>query len=257
MLFEFLELNYNKNNNKDNGEYIDLSQYKLDTSKNYLITEGSCVIGMYIPEYFNDNVFNDYIKLLTRRIKVSNNRGDISGTLDISKVYPCFHKFITENTTYNATKTRVNKDIKNNVKYAFSNNVLCCKINEKSKYYNENKNEFNKMNLAIIKPIFKMLNHYITLDKHNEIFTIFNECIVNKGVRSAIHTDFNNSDNISLLFTLGECISNLNLPDYNVSFEIIPSKSLLILPLKRMRHSNDEINENELKKRISIVFYNK
>lgn len=256
MLFEILNIEYNKNN-ANNGEYIDLSQHTLDTNKNYLFTEGDILIGLYIPYYFENNIFNKYIKLLTNKIRVSNNRGDISGIIDVDKVFPCFHKFISENTTYNATKTRVNKDIDNNIKYAFSNNIKCCKINEKSNYYNENKTEFNNFNLEIIKPIFKMLKHYIEIDTNNEIFTGFNEMIINSGVRSAIHKDSNNADGVSILFTLGECKSNIALPDYNMSIPLIPYKSLVILPLKRMRHSNDPINENELKKRISIVLYNK
>ena len=254
MLFEILEITYIQSGIKD-GEYCDLSDFKLDTSKNYLITEGSCVIGLYIPNYWKDNVFDEYIKLLTSGVKVSNNRGDISGIVDSNKLYPCFHKHINNDTSYNSNNTRVNKDLSKGCKFAFSNNIECCKINEKSKYYNKNKLQFNKFNLAIMKPFFKMLNHYIELDTNDEIFTGFNECIINKSVRSAVHKDSNNADGVSLLFTLGECVSNLALPDYKISFELIPNKSILILPLKKMRHSNDEINE--LKKRISVIFYNK
>jgi hypothetical protein len=255
MLFEFLEIEYNKNNAND-GEYIDLSQYTLDTNKNYLFTYGSIIIGLYIPYYFENHIFDKYIKLLTNKIKVSNNRGNISGIIDVNKVYPCFHKFINDKSIFNATKTRINKN-NADCKFAFSNNIKCCKINQKSKYYNENKTEFKKFNLEVIKPIFKMLKHYIELDNKDEIFTEFNEMIVNSSVRSAIHTDSKNADGVSILFTLGDCKSNIALPDYNMSIPLIPYKSLVILPLKRLRHSNDPINENELNKRISIVLYNK
>ena len=257
MLFEFLELIYNKNENAKDGEYIDLSQYKLDTNKNYIFTEGSCIIGLYIPNYFEDNVFDEYIKLLTSNLKISNNRGNIAGVIDKNKVFPCFHKHINENSIYNATKTRINKNIDTNTLYAFSNGIKCCKINEKSKYYLKNEKEFKKFNLDIIKKISKLINLYITEYNDDLIFNCFNEMIINKSVRSAIHTDYNNYNNISALFTLGKCESNLALPDYNISIPIIPYKSLLILPLKRLRHSNDIIHTEELKNRLSIVLYNK
>jgi hypothetical protein len=256
MLFEYLEIDYIKNENAIDGQYIDLSQYKLDTTKNYIFTEGAVLVGLYIPNYFKDNVFDEYIKLLNSHLKISNNRGDIAGVIDIDKVYPCFHKHINEKSVYNSTKTRINKD-NAECKYAFSNGVKCCKINEKSKYYNEKKKEYNKFNLEIIKPIFNMLKHYIELDTNNEIFTGFNEMIINRSIRSAIHKDSNNADGVSVLFTLGDCKSNIALPDYNISIPLIPYKSLVILPLKRMRHSNDPINEKELQNRLSIVLYNK
>ena len=106
-----------------------------------------------------------------------------------------------------------------------------------------------------------MKSNIQTPKEKNYFDTIFTDIIINKGLRSAIHTDSNNKLQYSCIIQFSNnpnlISSNLNLPDYNISIPLYSNKSLLCLPLSKMRHSNDPIKEDLINSRISMVFYNR
>jgi len=76
-----------------------------------------------------------------------------------------------------------------------------------------------------------------------------------------VHRDYNNKSNMSALISLSLDhkldVSYLGLPDLNLSIPMISNKSLLLFDLTNNRHSNNEIDDEKLKGRLSLVFYNK
>ena len=120
-MFHFLEIEENTLNIQ-NGSYINIDNDKIDCNKNYMFLKGSIVIGFYMANYFEDDFFNkEMINLLSKNIPTTQNRADISGKIDTSKMFDCYKKYINENTKYNKNNTRTikNKDCN----YSFSNNI--------------------------------------------------------------------------------------------------------------------------------------
>lgn len=259
MDFIFYELEFNINKVKD-GEYIDLSKKVLDTKNNYIFTFGSIPIGIYIPYYFENDFFNkDIFNLLNKDLTIRNNRGNISGKIDINKLSNCYKKYINNNTKFNKTGCRVKKD--DFIKYEFCNDYKCAIINNTRKHYLKDKTLYEKTLKPLVNKINKTLYKFFDVKEKDNLFQYFTEAIINKNTRAAIHKDNRNKTELSAIIQLTEnknlISSNLNLPDYNISIELISNKSLLIFDLKNTRHSNDPINELLLKDRISVVFYNK
>jgi hypothetical protein len=257
--FIFYELEYKKHPCK-NGEYINIDNIIPD--KNTIFTYGSIIIGIYIVDFFNEEIFNkEVIDILKKDCKMHNNRADFSGIIDKDKLYKSYHKYINEYTKYNKNNTRIEKN--NNCKYSFSNGCRYTVLNEKKKYYIENKKTIHELiDTPIIKPINKILNHFFDLDNKNNIFGFWNEMIINKSIISAVHSDSNNANELSCLISLSTDInklpiSYLNLVDYNISIPMQSNKSILIMNLKEIRHSNNHIEKEALNTRISIVLYNK
>ena len=258
--FEFIELEYNQNPVK-NGEYIDLSS-KLIPEKNTIFTFGSSPCGIYIVDFFDNVITLEIMKILMKSCKMHNGRGDYSGTIDKNKLYPSYHKYLDDpNVKFNKNKTRINKS--DNCNYAFSNGCKYTVINENKPYYKDNKKVIHEsMDNTIIKPINKIMHHFFDLPKNNNVFGFWNELIFNSNTRAAIHSDEKNKDNLSCLISLSTDETklkycNLNLVDYNISIPMKNNKSILIMNLKNIRHSNDPIQEDLLKYRHSIVLYNK
>lgn len=257
--FIYHELEYKKHT-ANNGEYINIDNIIPD--KNTIFTYGSIIIGIYIVDFFNEEIFNkNVIKILKKDCKMHNGRGDMSGIIDKSKLYKSYHKYLDENTKYNKNKTRIEKSDKCN--YAFSNGVKYTVINQEKKYYKDNKDSIHKLiDNTIIKPINKILHHFWDLDKGNSIFSYWNNMIINLNTIAAIHSDERNKDDLSCLISLSNDIeklpiSYLNLVDYNISIPMKSNKSILIMNLKDVRHCNNHIDADLLKYRLSIVLYNK
>ena len=77
------------------------------------------------------------------------------------------------------------------------------------------------------------------------------------NVSNEIFIDKNNDSLVSLSIDNKLPISYLGLPDLEISIPMISNKSLLLFDLKNYRHSNNEIDDDELQGRLSLVFYNK
>lgn len=256
MSYEFREIEFFENS-INNGEYIDVSN---PIKQNTIFTVGHIPIGLYIKDFFEDDIFNEeVIKILTKDIKTHNGRGDISGVIDKDKLYPSYHKYLNENTKYNKSYTRIQKS--ENCKYAFSNNMKYTVINKNKKYYIKNKTSIDKALYPLVNKINRIRRQYLDTRTEDNIFGSFNELIINKGVRSAVHKDSNNKSCMSALVSLSLdsklSVSHLGLPDLNISIPMISNKSLLLFDLKTYRHSNNEIDPEKLKERISLVFYDK
>ena len=259
-MFEFIEIEENTLD-IENGSYINIDNDKIDSNKNYMFLKGSIPIGFYMANYFEDGFFNkDMIKILSKNIPTTQNRADISGKLDPNKMYKSYHKYLTKDTKYNKNNTRTikNKDCK----YSFSNNVKSKVINKDKRAYINNNEYIDRTLKPLIKTINKTTRQYFEIKEDNHIFGIWNELIINKGLRSAIHIDsLNKPDTLSALISLSTDneleTSYLNLVDLDLSIPLKSNKSLLVFPLCNFRHSNNYIDEEKLKNRISLVFYNK
>ena len=256
MSYDFREIEYFENP-IDSGQYIDVSNH---IRQNTIFTKGHIPCGLYIKDFFEDNIFNkDVIKVLTKHIRTYNNRGDIAGIIDKNKLYPCYHKYLDNDTKFNSTFTRIQKSEK--CKYAFSNNLKYTVINKDKIYYINNKNNIDRLLYPLVNKINRIRRQYLDNPDESNIFGSFNELIINKGVRSAVHKDINNKSNLSALVSLSIDnklpVSYLGLPDLDISIPMISNKSLLLFDLKNYRHSNNEIDDDKLQGRISLVFYNK
>ena len=261
--FHYLELpEFEKNENIKNGEYPNLVEYEIK-KQNTIFTFGVAPCGIYIYDFFKDNQFNEEVfKILLKDVKQHNGRGDYSGIIDKEKLFPSYHKYLDDkNVKFNKNKTRIDKS--ETCGYAFSNNTKYTVINEEKPYYKNNKKEIHQLlDKPIIKPINKILNHFWDLQKPNYIFGYWNNMIINSNTVAAVHSDERNKDNLSCLVCLSTNEnelpqSNLNLIDYKISIPMMSNKSILIMNLKNIRHSNNPISKELLKYRHSIVFYNK
>ena len=255
-MFVFKEIEKNNNPIKD-GEYIDINNH---ITQNTIFTSGHIPCGLYIKDFFDKDIFNkEVIKTLTKPIKTHQNRGQIAGRIDKSRLFPCYHKYLNDDTKFNSSYTRVQKS--ENCKYAFSNNMKYAVINEKKEYYKNNKNYIDTVLSPIVKKINKIGKQYLDMPLQNQIFGSFNEVIINKSVISATHRDYNNKSNMSALVSLSIDnkldVSYLGLPDLDISIPMVSGRSLLLFDLKNNRHSNNNIPSDKLDGRVSLVFYNK
>lgn len=256
--YELLELEYKKHK-CELGDYIDLSDKLLD-AKNYIFTIGSIPVGVFVYEFFNkEDITDETIKLLSKYGKYNNNRQHIGGKIDKHKLQKCFHKYINNNTRYDSSGCRIKKS--DSCKYEFGNSIKYLVLNKDKEIYKKNIEIYNKVLKSIVNKSNKLLNKFFSLDKKSEIYSHWNELILNHSYRSALHTDINNADDISCLITLAKGNklhhSNLNLPDYNVSIPMRTNQSILLMNLKHIRHSNDILRDDILSEKISMVFYNK
>jgi len=257
-MFEFIEIEQNTLD-IENGSYINIDNDKIDSNKNYMFLKGSIVIGFYMANYFEDGFFNkDMINLLSKNIPTTQNRADISGKIDTSKMYKSYHQYINENTKYNKNNTRTikNKDCK----YSFSNNIKSKVINKDKREYKNNNEYIDRTLKPLIKTINKTTRQYFEIKEYNHIFGIWNELIINKNLRSAIHIDsLNKPDTLSCLVSLSLDdkleTSYLSLVDLDLVLPMKSNKSLLVFPLCNFRHANNHINEDDLSGRVSLVFY--
>jgi len=255
-MFVFKEIE-KYNNLVQDGEYINIYNH---VTENTIFTSGHIPCGLYIKDFFEEDIFNkEVIKTLTKPIKTHQNRGDIAGMISKSKLFPSYHKYLNEDTKFNSSYTRVQKN--ENCKYSFSNNMKYAVINENKPYYKNNKNSIDKLLYPLVNKINRIGRQYLDMPLENNIFRSFNELIINKSVISAVHRDYNNKSNMSALISLSLDhkldVSYLGLPDLNLSIPMISNKSLLLFDLKNNRHSNNEIDDEKLKGRLSLVFYNK
>jgi flagellar biosynthesis regulator FlaF len=264
MLFIVYDLIYNKNEGIKEGDYIDLSEKQLDSNNNYIFEEDSIPIGFYIKD-IDLIIDKDLFKLISSIKEYSTNRGHISGQISLERLEDKQRERIEQGiiTEFNKNKTRTKRN--DAYKYEFCNMVYSFIFNDRNKRSIKYKKEIEQS----IKPIAKYINKqlksilYIKKDNNNYLETIFTDIIINKGLRSAIHRDANNDLSLSCLMQFSEndklISSNLNLPDYNggISIPLFSNKSLLCLPLTRIRHGNDPIKEELLNSRISMVFYNR
>jgi len=259
--FKIIELE--KKQEVKEGEYYDFSNNQLDKETNYILEIDSIPIGILFHNIEIDDLLTEEFYKIIKKFKsnVSQNRGSISGILDENKLQPCYKKYLKDVTEFNSAGTRTVKNDK--VNYAFSNPIHSTILNSKSKNYLVNKKQIDKYIKPIIKKINKVTRHYIKnrSNQKNFLDTFFSDVILNYGLRSACHKDKFNS------FKMGGCMvftdntefeySNLNLPEYNVSIPLKTNKSLFYFNVVDTYHSNDILNENYLKDRISLITYNK
>lgn len=260
MSFKFYELNYSKNP-INNGEYIDLSKNLLDIENNLIFEEDSIPCGFYIKD-IELILDDDFFKFISSIKEYSTNRGDISGVIQLNRLEEKQKERIEKGiiTKFNKNNTRTKRT--ELYKFEFCNMIFSFIFNETNKRSIKYKKEIDKSIKPIIKKVHKIMKSHIQLPKEKNYFdTIFTDIIVNKATRSAIHTDSNNALEYSCLIQFSNnkklISSNLNLPDYNISIPLYSNKSLLCLPLSKMRHSNDPIEKDLLNSRISLVFYNR
>jgi len=257
-MFEFIEIEENTLD-IENGSYINIDNDKIDSNKNYMFLKGSIPIGFYMANYFENGFFNkDMINLLSKNIPTTQNRADVAGKIDTSKMYKSYHKYLTKDTKYNKNNTRTikNKDCK----YSFSNNVKSKVINKDKREYKNNNEYIDRTLKPLIKTINKTTRQYFEIKEYNHIFGIWNELIINKNLRSAIHVDsLNKPDTLSCLVSLSLDdkleTSYLSLVDLDLVLPMKSNKSLLVFPLCEYRHANNHINEDDLSGRVSLVFY--
>lgn len=260
MSFKFFELEYNKNP-INNGDYIDLSNNVLEIENNLIFEEDSIPCGFYIKD-IDLKIHENFFKLINSIKEYSTNRGNISGQISLDRLEEKQKERIQKGiiTEFNKNKTRTKRC--KEYKYEFCNIVNSFIFNDRNKRSIKYEKQINKSIKPIIKKVHKIMKSHIQIPNEKNYFdTIFTDVIINKAVRSAIHKDANNDLQYSCLIQFSEnnklLSSNLNLPDYNISIPLYSNKSLLCLPLSKMRHSNDPIKEELLPYRISLVLYNR
>jgi len=263
MLFHFIELEYKENDIK-NATYYNTNNI-LDSSKNYIFEIDSIPVGIYINDFLTDDKIildTDFFKFLKKQIQISQNRGDISGVINIDKLQPCYKKYMENVKEFNESKSRTikNKDIN----YEFCNPIRSSIITKDKSLYIKNEKEYEKHLKNIIKKIHKQLKSSFQLPKEYDkgLFDCFySQMIINHRLRSAVHKDVKNKFPYSSLI----CLSNnkdlkehvISFVDYDIGIPMINNKSLLIFDSVNIRHSNNEIDQNLLNDRFSIVFYRK
>ena len=262
MLFKFYELEYKENNIK-NAEYYNCSNI-LSSDQNYIFTIGSIPCGVYINSFITDDIILDdnFFKFLKKQIQISQNRGCIAGKIDIDKLQPCYQRYIKDVNEFNesGSRTKKNKD----VTFEFSNPIRSSIITKDKLLYIKNEKLYEKHLKNIIKKIHKQMKSHFQIPKQYDegLFDgYYNQMIINHRVRSAVHFDKKNKFCYSSLI----CLSNnkdlkehvISFVDYDVGIPMINNKSLLIFDSCNLRHANNEMNEELLKDRYSIVFYRK
>jgi len=262
MLFKFYELEYKENNIK-NAEYYNTNNI-LDCNQNYIFEIDSIPVGIYISDFINDDIILDdnFFKFLKKQISISQNRGDISGKIEINKLQPCYQRYIKDVNEFNesGSRTKKNKD----VTFEFSNPIRSSIITKDKPLYIKNEKLYEKHLKKLIKKIHKQLKSSFQIPNEYDkgLFDgYYNQMIINHRVRSASHFDKKNKFCYSSLI----CLSNnkdlkehvISFVDYDVGIPMINNKSLLIFDSCNLRHANNEMNEELLKDRYSIVFYKK
>jgi len=263
MLFKFYELEYKENNIK-NAEYYNTNNI-LDCNQNYIFEIDSIPIGIYISDFLTDNKIildDNFFKFLKKQITISQNRGDISGKIDIDKLQPCYKKYMENVKEFNDSGSRTLKN--KNINYEFCNPIRSSIITKDKPLYVKNEKLYEKHLKYIIKKIHKQLKSSFQIPNEYDIGLFdgfYNQMIINHRVRSAVHKDVKNKFSYSSLI----CLSNnkdlkehvISFVDYDVGIPMINNKSLLIFDSVNIRHSNNEMNEELLNDRFSIVFYRK
>lgn len=259
--YKILELEEIKNNVK-NGEYIDLSDKLLNKNQNYILEVDNLPIGFFIHDIGLNNIDEDFFKFISSIKEVSNNRGDISGIIDLERIEPKQKERILkgEITKFNKNNTRSKRT--ENYKYEFCNIINSFIFNNRNKRSEKYKKEIKSHFQPICTKLHKWCNHFYNIPKEKiYLNSFFSDIIVNKGLRSAVHKDANNDLKMGCVMVFSENnkldYSNLNLPDLNISIPFKSNKSALFIDLVNIRHSNDPIEEELLKYRISVIFYNR
>jgi hypothetical protein len=262
MLFKFYELEYKENNIK-NAEYYN-SNNILDCNQNYIFEIDSIPVGIYISDFITDDIILDdnFFKFLKKQITISQNRGCIAGKLDIDKLQPCYKRYMEDVNEFNesGSRTKKNKDIN----FEFSNPIRSSIITKDKPLYIKNEKLYEKHLKKLIKNIHKQLKSSFQIPKQYDegLYNgYYNQMIINHRLRSAVHKDVKNKFPYSSLI----CLSNnkdlkqhvISFVDYDIGIPMINNKSLLIFNSIDIRHSNNEMNEELLKDRYSIVFYKK
>ena len=262
MLFKFYELEYKENNIK-NAEYYNTNNI-LDSSKNYIFEIDSIPVGIYISDFITDDIILDdnFFKFLKKQTTISQNRGCIAGKLDVDKLQPCYKRYMENVNEFNesGSRTKKNKDIN----FEFSNPIRSSIITKDKPLYIKNEKLYEKHLKKLIKNIHKQLKSSFQIPKQYDegLYNgYYNQMIINHRVISAVHKDVKNKFPYSSLI----CLSNnkdlkqhvISFVDYDIGIPMINNKSLLIFDSCNLRHANNEMNEELLKDRFSIVFYKK
>ena len=260
MLFKFLELEQ-KNNNIKNAEYYHTNNI-VSSNENYIIEIESIPVGVYISDFLDIELDDLFFKFLKKQITISQNRGDVAGKIEIDKLQPCYKKYMKNVNEFNETGSRTikNKDIN----YEFCNPLRSSIITPSKPLYIKNEKDYIKYFKDIIKKIHKQLKSSFKLPKNYDkgFFDCFySQMIINHRVRCASHCDKKNKFPYSSLmcFSANKQLkeSVISFVDYDVGFPMKSNKSLLIFDSCKIRHANNEMTEELLKDRFSIVFYRK
>lgn len=267
-----------KKTNADLATYINKDETfnTLCKHKNFLLydVETKQLIGIILRNVINKKLFTDeWFKKIDNWTKYKNeNRGDIAGKIDIDKL-PNYLK-----NEYNNNQDKLNKTgsrVMLEKGYQFSNSINCITLG----YYTKNKlsqydNKYGEWIQDNFNNILEQLNNiykHIYLDKFEDTIpqkkylnSYFSSITINKGLRSAVHTDKNNKHYFALLMVLsnpkygGFDGAEVLLPDYKLDININPSKDVFIFDSKNVKHCNNEFNKYCKKdSRLSCVFFSK
>jgi hypothetical protein len=254
---------YEFNENILLGDYMKYNDdYNIvdNLSEDYEFYDNGKLVFRLIRKAFNWNNIDitDIKHYLKTMSKLSTNRGNFAGKLDINKLEKWqLNKIKNLGGEVKLNKYKTATD-KKDTGFSWSNPVKSFTIKKNSTLYKKickNENITTAIN-EITKQLNDIYNEYLAipegLDIQNKFLNSnFDEFIFNYNIQSAVHKDSHNSEGYSIMVTWGNYTGyELVLPDYNILLKI-KKGDILIFDGKKIRHGNLEGSGN----RISIVGY--
>ena len=254
---------------------------KIDNKTNYVLRDKltNKLLAVIIRDGLSDLNLNDefyeYVNKLSNY--KSNNRGDISGQIEIKRL----DRKVDENNLV-LSKTGCRTKCR---KFNLCNVLSCISLgekNEKELFADNKSKKFNDRFNTHFEPVIKKINdvyynYYIDMfniegmSKDN-FYGYFSTTTINKSLRSATHKDAKNTTNLTLAFVLDNPLidnkfkgGDLLIPDYNIGFNIRPGKDIVLFDGQDLLHCNDkiicdvepDIVKNIFHSRLSFIFYSR
>lgn len=254
---------------------------KIDNKTNYVLRDKltNKLLAVIIRDGLSDLNLNDefyeYVNKLSNY--KSNNRGDISGQVEIKRL----DRKVDENNLV-LSKTGCRTKCR---KFNLCNVLSCISLgekNEKELFADNRSKKFNDRFNTHFEPVIKKINdvyynYYIDMfniegmSKDN-FYGYFSTTTINKSLRSATHKDAKNTTNLTLAFVLDNPLidnkfkgGDLLIPDYNIGFNIRPGKDIVLFDGQDLLHCNDkiicdvepDIVKNIFHSRLSFIFYSR